>query len=570
MKVSKVGRPRKWKNDAERKRAWYQRQKLKKGQVIETPKFVEEPEFVPELVDTRQWPWDKWARVFLGIILTPFQIVILRILSLYMRIILPLPRGHGKTTIILRTFCTRKLCESIYDLKDINICYISSSKDNIIDFVLMVAADLLENIKILENYGNLLDVPSKREVAKLLRIKPKSRRQTQVVLNLGHRKDLFNPSLFGTTIKGAFRGKGFHYNFIDDPVDIFHVISPSTARKLTKKIKHYIYTKLIPRALINVSVVGTRYDTDGHDIYTLLAEELGGAVWKYVDEFKEAIRVFGHYEVRDTIHELTPVDMIIKKPKEWELLSEVIWDLKAKELLAQKIECSGLQYAVYLFHTMERPFFMQEYQNAPMALESRLDFELLNDYQVLPAGDLKWGIFVDLSSGETKLSDYTGITLVGKQFQNYYIHDIIWGRWTGLRKQQQLEAFVRKAENELKLDHRNIMIQIETVRSQRDFFQRIRDESWITPKGRSPAGRGDKDHRITHGLGQEMENSKVYLFVNCRNKSRLRSEMSGFPGGEHEHVVDSIDQNIFFLKKEKELPFSGRTSRKFAPRTKEK
>lgn len=564
--MRKVGRPRKWKNDAERKRAWYQRQKLKKGQLIETPRFIEEPEFIPELVDTRTWTWEKFARVMLGIILTPFQIVVLRILSLYMRIILPLPRGHGKTTIILRVFCTRKLCESVYEKKDINICYISSSKDNIIDFVLLVAADLLENEKILENYGNLLDVPSKREVAKLLRIKPKSRRQTQVILNLGHRKDLFNPSLFGTTIKGAFRGKGFHYNFIDDPVDIFHVISPTTARKLTKKIKHYIYTKLYPRALINISVVGTRYDTDGHDIFTLLAQELGGAVWKYIDEFRRAITVFGDYRVRDTIHEINPSDMIIDKPEEWELLSPFIWEKKALELLESGIQCTGLQYAVYMYWSMDRPFFMQEFQNEVMALESRLNYELLNDYTVLPAGDMKWGIFCDLSSGESKLSDYTGITLVGRQFQNFYIHDIIWGRWTGLQKQKQLESFVQKGENELNIDHRNISTQIETVKSQRDFFQRIRDESWISPKPRSPAGRGEKEHRITHGLGQEMENSKVFIFVNCRNKSRLRSEMSGFPGGEHEHVIDSIDQNIFFLKKEKELPFSGRTSRKFTKR----
>ena len=292
-----------------------------------------------ELVDTTGWSWKKWAQTFLGLQLQDFQVVALQQLATRLRIILNIPRRHGKTTIVLRIFVTRMLCETITRKDDTNLIYISANKDNITDFVLMIAYDLMDNEQIINNYGYLLDEPSKQEITRVRKIKRKARRNTQLALNLGNRKDIFNHSLLGTTVQGGIRGKGADYVLVDDPVELFH--GYETARKQTKKIMAYLKEKIYPIAERTIAIVGTRYDLDGHDIFSLLGREHGGKVWKHITQ--RAISVFGSYSIRESTDELTPADIIIDSPDEWELLSPFIWELRASALEPLGITCSGLQ-----------------------------------------------------------------------------------------------------------------------------------------------------------------------------------------------------------------------------------
>ena len=87
----------------------------------------------------------------------------------------------------------------------------------------------------------------------------------------------------------------------------------------------------------------------------------------------------------------------------------------------------------------------------------------------------------------------------------------------------------------------------ETVMAQRDFYQRIRDESWITPIPISPSKRREKTKRIMFGFGQEVENDKVLILQTCRGKHQLQIEVNGFPAI-HPDVLDAADQCIYNLK----------------------
>lgn len=571
-----VGRPRKWKDNAEKQRAWRLSQKLKQGKLPPKRVLLQKTEpkpqslvFRPELQDTTTWGWKKWALYFLGITLTWFQLAVLFLLDHFLRIVINIPRRHGKTKIILKIFILRKMCETAITRKDDNMAYISSDDDNISSMVFGLANLLSTNERIIENYGYLLESAVKLQIDRIqakyqFRVRRRDEKQTQYIINLTTRKDLDNYSFYATTIRGTMRGKGYHRVFIDDPVDIFDTDSPASLRKLTKKLLNKIRGVILPLAIKNVAVVGTRYDIDGQDIHSILAAEMDGKIWKHVTY--KAFNAIGRYEVRETTSQITPADIIVMDRNEWELLSEYIWDLRAVELLDLGIECSGLQLAIYTYHTLihsDRRFFMQEYQNEPQPISETILYEWFQDYGILPTGKIQWGVFVDVSAGEGKLSDYTGITLVGAQYNNYYVHDMIYGRWTPKVKVKKLEEFVLKAVNELGVDIRHIMLGIETVLNQRDHYQRVRDESFLTPAPVSPAGRGTKESRIIHGLGQEMENSKVFLYLNCRNKSQLRSELSGFPGPDN-HLIDSLDQNIFRLKHfAHKTPVSGKTTRDF-------
>jgi phage terminase large subunit-like protein len=215
---------------------------------------------------------------------------------------------------------------------------------------------------------------------------------------------------------------------------------------------------------------------------------------------------------------------------------------------------------------MSKAAFMTEFQNEPIALEALLQWDWFKDYSIIPSDpSLKQGIYVDIATGESKAADYTAMSyIIMDSHNNAYIQDLIFGKWTGKQAQLQLEQFLDKNAKLADWNPRHVEVMIETVIGQRDFFQRIRDESWIAPKARSPGKRGEKKTRILYGLGQDLENGKVYLYKDCRNKTQLQLEVEGFDEAPEDHILDCIDQNIYFLKKAiRHYPRSGRTSSEF-------
>lgn len=549
-------RERKWKTNAERQKAYRLRKQLTSGKIPAQlqrtliPGSLSNEELFddPELMDTTLWSWSKWALTFKGIALEQFQINALNALDAYLRLLYEIPRRHGKTTIILEIFCLRKLAETVIRNRDTAIIYMSDSKDNVIDFVLMVADDLMTNERIIENYGYLLDDTSADEVTRLKKIKRSRRRQTQMVLNLGNRKDRFNHSLFGTTMKGAIRGKGAEYVLLDDVIDTFH--GAGTKRKLTKKIMSVIKNKLYPIAEKNIALVGTRYDLDGYDIFSILEDEMDGRVWHTIKH--KAIIVFGTYRVRESEQEITPADILIDDPDEWQILSHLVWELRAMKMREMKIQCTALQLLVYYYHVMDPEYFMQEFQNAPFAVGSTLKWEWLGIYRALPveAYHMKWVVFIDTASGETEGSDYNGFSFTGIYKKRYYIHALMHGRDTPLVRIKKLEKFITGNCEDLGIDPTNIEVMIEVVRGTgQDFKNIVTEHSWITPKTKTPRGRGKKKERIRNNFGGELEAHHVFIQHHCSDTTQFKRELVSFPLSGDDHLLDCVDQTIYFTRK---------------------
>jgi phage terminase large subunit-like protein len=257
-------------------------------------------------------------------------------------------------------------------------------------------------------------------------------------------------------------------------------------------------------------------------------------------------------------------DIIVENEEEWELLAPDLW--------VNAYNGSTVQNIVYEMVMMGHRATQQELMNNPIPLNPLIKWEWLNDYEFLPvpAEKMDWAIGVDVAAGESKDADYTAMVLCGHYQSNYYIDDFIFGKWTGKKKQTQLEALVKESEQRLDVDYRFFKILIETVMGQRDFYQRVRDESYIIPKAISPSSRGKKKSkgdtyaRINHGLAQEMENGKVYLRSAIRNKRQLKIEVDGFPTIKSDHAIDITDQIIYYLKtKSYDIPISGQTTSMF-------
>lgn len=562
-----MGRKRIYADRNEKQRAYRLREKLKKtGYAKQKPGRkkrqiqVQEEEFQPELINTTKWSWEKWSLLYMGIELTWFQILCLTYLAMFLRLILNLPRRHGKTIIILRIFIVRKFCETAITKKDINFAYVSANKDNVVDFVSLIAFDLSYNQKILENYGNLF---KKIElIEKVIEIEGRKIRQTNVILNLGARKDRFNHSLFGTTVQGGIRGKGYDRVFIDDPYELFHTNRPDTSRKFTSKLMVFIKEKVYPLAEQNVSLIGTRADLDGHDIYSQLAAEMEGKVWKHVTY--KAVNVFGKYTVKELTEDekLNPSHIIIEHPEEWELLSQFIWDIRARKYLDMDppIECNGLQLVVYMYHTMEARYFQKEYQNNPVAISSEIKWEWFQPYRELPPiRHLVFGIFVDIASGESEEANKTAMVLMGKMkisTAQYFWHKQLCGKWPAIKKYAAIEKFVRDCEDEINALNKKknakyirIPVLIETVRNQQEAYQYLKQKCHdLKVRKRNPKDRGDKIWRISNGIVLSLADGEVHLNEFIAQKKDLKDEVEGFPIL-HPDLLDAGDQIQYFLAK---------------------
>lgn len=373
-----------------------------------------------------------------------------------------------------------------------------------------------------------------------------------MVLNLGNRKDIFNHSLFGTTVKGGIRGKGYDRAFIDDPYEIFHTDKPDSSRKFTKKLMTFIKEKIYPLAEQNISLIGTRADLDGYDIYSQLAAEFEGKVWKSVTY--KAITVFGKYRIADLKEDelINPSHVIIDKPEDWELHCEFIWDRRAERYLDMDppIKCSGLQYAIYMYHTMEARYFQKEYQNNPIAISSDIKWEWFQPYEELPPlRHITFAIFVDIASGLTDDADKTAMVLMGKlktKTSKYFWHKQLSGKWAAKLKYKKIEMFVRECEDELDC---RIPVLIEVVKNQREAYQYLKHNCHdLKVRKMNPKDRGDKIWRISNGLVLSAADGEIWINKFLQQKKELKDEVEGFPLI-HPDLLDAGDQVQYFLSK---------------------
>jgi phage terminase large subunit-like protein len=508
--------------------------KPKIRELIKPPKdpVVLEAAESPDRIDTIGWDMKKWMKKFqTNDTLLPHQLENQKAIFAYDRGMIRDPRQHGKTNYVLKPLMIRALCQTVFT-GPLSMIYGSHSFANSINMTMIIKEELIQNPAILKNYGMLIDYSTYKQ--------SRLKKQTQNIINLiGQRKT--SHSFQGISTGQGIRGtSGIDQCYIDDPIDLEKEEEYTAA---TLKFMNWYKYKIMPFCRGGkIWIIGTRYGI--RDLYTILSEE----------------KIYYEKERAALLHPILPFKVNypdegplrashieLEDPDKWELLAPSLWSMNT-----YTYNGTPAQNIAYEIHSYGNRAAQQELMNNPLPLNPLLKWEWLHHYDALVYLDhtYKWAVMVDVAAGETEAADYTAFVLVAERENKFFIHDMHTGKWTGKEKQDELESFIKLWKEQL---HSTVQIKllIETVMAQRDFFQRIRDESFLTPKAISPTKRRDKLTRITHGLGQEMENGQVYLNQFARNRRQFRIEIDGFPKIKEDHMLDAADQCIHYLKRHK-------------------
>ncbi len=488
---------------------------------------VEEDDGLP--TDTRSMTDRAWAKEYMSIDIFGYQDTVIVTIRRGLTIVI-IARQHGKSTIILLILILRTLCESIYEDYDRPILYMSHSKDNIDAISNSIRNHLLGNPKIIETYGKLID----RTVIDGLSVAKQGLRDVRLTTL----KDKSRVSFRASTIQSGLRGGNFADIYIDDPADYKEIKkNPAITAKVTEDLMELINVKIVPLIKGNFVLSGTRYAKN--DIYALQRET---RAWQVI-ELPAFIGDVPTYEVPD-LEYIRPTDLIIAEGN-YKLLAPELWKTNPNS----SFYCgTALQNIMFKHNLIGEDNFQQEFMNNPYQRNAVLNWEDIQECSALPTStmsNIDWIIFVDPASGKTAASDYTSIVLVGLYKHRFYLTDIIFGRWTGKVKQDKLEGFYNYHVKDKRVN--SIKLRVEVVRN-RDFYNRLVDESTLNPIESTPRERGDKEERIINNFGTEAENRKVYILTTCRSKKRLQVEVEGFPSI-HPDVLDGIDQSIHYLRR---------------------
>lgn len=467
-------------------------------------------------VNTLKWSWVRFAKEVLEIVLLPHQIEDLKAIEKQARLILNDPRRYGKTFIVEFTFVIRKLCESRFHIIDEPVLFMSGVAEVVEIFSMDVRHELENNEKLIEMFGYLVDEDPKTK-------------NTTLIINLVTRKNRSMHSYKGLTTGSKSRGLGSRWCIIDDPIDVFHL---SEIPGLTKKILRWLRQKIIPIAKGgSIAIIGTRYDIN--DIYVQLA--VGN--WYVIK--REAIIKWGTYTIPGQNYKAHEIIV----DGEWEILAPELFSNLPSDPLATPI-----QNMLYILEDMGSRDFNQEMQNNPIPLNPDIDYRWFKHVEELPTKSeaMRWVCFVDPAVSE-KDGDYTCMALIGYWNKEYYLKDILHGRFSMLKKITEIELTYSAWEQEL---NTNVRMYIETLMNQQETYQTIRDRpNGINPIKINPKERGSKEFRIMANLGLLVESEKVNIVKGCRKLHVLENESNGFPHYEHDDCLDAFDQGLYQLKK---------------------
>lgn len=490
--------------------------------------------------DTREWSNERWAKEFMGKTVLEHQEQDLQDFDRY-NCIKCNPRQHGKSGWTIEPYMTRKLCESVYEPEDVTLMYVSHSQSNSIRMVMTIRSHLASNQKIIEFYGMLVDVERTEQGIQL-------RRNQQSQLNLTTLKDPQLTNLQGQSITSRVRGTQAKIVIIDDAVDVQSKADGVNLVKATEEFLLWYDNKIVPLIKGRVHVIGTRY-LFGQDLFEKL-NETGVFMWTQRAAIIGPVPAYTvperQYDEDGRLVPITPKELVVHG--ELELLAPVIFATRPDSPFYNGTPAQNILFKHYI---MGERAFMAELMNDPQPMSTVLKWDWFEHARELPGSHpikLHWCVFVDIATGEQ--TDHTSFVLVGEYQGAYYIYDILYGHWTGAEKVKKLEEMLTWAYDRLQIDRRYIAVCCEVViGTGRSFFQRLRDESWVTPREINPGrqGRGEKVRRIRYGVGTEMEARKVFIVSGCRGMDQLRLEVEGFPH-KHPDVLDSLDQAVYWLK----------------------
>lgn len=324
------------------------------------------------------------------------------------------------------------------------------------------------------------------------------------------------PTVDTIGMTGAFTSRHFNHILCDDPISEEAVKSPKTMEDTIERFKGFL-SLLVKPEVDNIELVGTRWAL--HDIYSWAIKFLQPRVAVY------ATGVFD-----DEGEPIFP-------------------ELMSKELLAMKRTAMGEYKFSCLYLNNPRNEDIQDlnvnhlrywrWASADQQWIETLDTEG-NPVARYAVTSLDITVTVDLAPAESSTSDMNAITTVGVTRDGMMIVLDAWGkRCKPLDVMEHLFHLFRR--------FRPRVFGIEGVAYQKAFKYFLRDECerrqiFLTIKDLKAIGK--KEYRI-RGLQPLMAVGRVFI---SPSHHLLRNQMSEFPLGEHEDVLDSLSMHLQIMQ----------------------
>ena len=420
------------------------------------------------------------------------------------RLLIIAPRNHGKSEIFGHVLPIWAYLNN----HNTRCLVVSKAADQAKKTLALIKQDFEKNKKIIQDLGDLKDVPWKED---------------KIYLKRGSGISLKDPSFEAVGVLGAITGAHFDLIIADDVIDDENVKTQKRRDSVYTWFKKTVEPLLEPND--KIYVVGTRKHYK--DLYQNI---LDNPIW-----YHTACR---YSEEED--HKKCGYRAIIKEPGKWTpvidqngTLTEIKVESDYEILLPEKWTIEKLLMAKI---SMGVQIFNSEYQNDPTGLEGLLlDEDWIQYYPEHPAElemrvPLKMKIMAfDLAISEKSIEggDYfAGIVLGLSTNNNFYVIDII-------REHLDFPSQVRKILF-LFQTHQPDVVVIETNAYQKALAQHLKDVSTLPIVERKQTT--DKYQRILE-ISPYFESKKVFIH---KTMDDLVTEYREFPRGEHEDLLDAL------------------------------
>lgn len=422
----------------------------------------------------------------------------------YKHILVIAPREHGKSEVFTRVMPIWTYLNN----RNSRILIASKSKDQATKQLKIIKSDFEKNSKIMDDFGDLRDIPWQND---------------KIYLKRDPDISLKDPSFEAVGVRGAITGGHFDLVVVDDIIDDGNVKTKKERKNVETWFKKTVEPLLSPDG--RICVVGTRKHYD--DLYQNL---LDNVAWYHVNcryveygdhkrcGYRAIIQEPGKYEgILDDGGVVVGID--INKQSKYEILCPEFWTIE--ELLLKKL-------------LMGTPFFNSEYQNDVTALEGLiLDRDWLQFYK--EPRELESIIFktqimafdLAISGKDIKEGDYfAGVVLGMSNANNFYVIDTI-------REKLDFPQQVKRIINWYELHRPNIVV-IETNAYQKALSQHLQDITTMPIVNKRQES--DKFMRLME-ITPYFESRRVYI---RKDMDDFIEEYTDFPRGKHEDLLDAF------------------------------
>lgn len=337
-------------------------------------------------------------------------------------------------------------------------------------------------------------------------------------------------------IGGGFSGKGVDILLIDDPTkDIKEARSESHQKELMDWYESVAYQRLSKGGAI--LIVHTRWDPNdlaGQLLKKMASDDPKATQWHVIYLPALALEVDEYPKTKEQYKEnllkgfCIPMDGDALGRKPGEALCEFLHPLET--ILTKKANVSP-----FVFTAMD--------QQLPKAFTGgkfdEPDIQIMERLKIPP--NLNWYAYVDLALGKNIRSDFNCIMpgALDKDTANYILRD--------LYREQNLDKFLRELKKTMLLElNRGVVWGIEGTAFQTLIFQRFRGDGELAlvkifevlPK------ESKMDRAESASLyGKEKH---LWLVEGVWNQTAIR-ELTLFPYGQHDDVVDAVSGNLLVM-----------------------